>query len=146
MNRNSGWSCCKKNILGYHLVVVTFSCCGQRCLRSLDGWTWTYTPIWNSIQETYPSTAPLVLGGMGYSGRTGQFVPSRVLDRAYLEKGIALDYYRGFDASWQDAREYFDPRLGSSFRTVQSGDVRDNSWKKQPKPKKIVEQSLTLEI
>jgi len=76
---------------------------------SLDGWTWTYTPIWNSIQETYPSTAPLVLGGMGYSGRTGQFVPSRVLDRAYLEKGIALDYYRGFDASWQDAREYFDP-------------------------------------
>ena len=51
----------------------------------------------------YPSMAPVSLGSMGYDGTTGIFFPSKILDSAYHDAGIALDYFRGWNHSWSPA-------------------------------------------
>ena len=78
---------------------------------SAEGWTISYHKLWTDIQENYPLTAPVNLGSVGYTGVEGQYVQTEILDSAYLKEGLALDYFRGFDARWHNPVEYFHPSL-----------------------------------
>jgi len=76
---------------------------------SAEGWTISYHKLWTDLQENYPLTAPENLGSVGYTGVEGEYVQKEILDSAYLKEGLALDYFRGFDARWHNPVEYFHP-------------------------------------
>ena len=78
---------------------------------SAEGWTISYHKLWTDLQENYPLTAPENLGSVGYTGVEGEYVQKEILDSAYLKEGLALDYFRGFDARWHNPVEYFHPSL-----------------------------------
>eukprot|EP00435_Cladocopium_sp_Y103_P031131 s1196_g7.t2 len=65
----------------------------------LEGWTAGYTSIWNQIQQDYPDTAPQNLGSMGYSGVSGPYISREVIESAYDQEGLALEFYRTHNAS-----------------------------------------------
>eukprot|EP00435_Cladocopium_sp_Y103_P030818 s1196_g7.t1 len=74
----------------------------------LEGWTAGYTSIWNQIQQDYPDTAPQNLGSMGYSGVSGPYISREVIESAYDQEGLALEFYRTHNASKSNPSKYFD--------------------------------------
>eukprot|EP00434_Breviolum_minutum_P039925 symbB.v1.2.035467.t1/scaffold4777.1/size34961/1 len=69
-----------------------------------------YDLDWQKVQKF--DTAPVQLTSMGYSGKSGQYFPRSVLDAAYADSGLALDFYTGFDANWNEPAKYFDSISG----------------------------------
>lgn len=74
----------------------------------LEGWTAGYSHIWNQIQQEYPDTAPQNLGGMGYSGLSGIYIPREVIESAYDQEGMVLQFYRAHNTSKSNPSKYFD--------------------------------------
>lgn len=74
----------------------------------LEGWTEGYALIWKQIQEDYPDTAPVIVGGMGYKGHAGQYISQEVIETAYAQEGLTLEFYRSHNASWTNPSRYFD--------------------------------------
>ena len=66
-----------------------------------------YTQDWNFIQTTYPTMAPRDLGSMGYNGLSTVYLPKPVQQNAYSTVGVALQYYRNWNASWYTPSTYF---------------------------------------
>ena len=75
----------------------------------LEGWTASYQAIWFQIQDDYPDTAPVNLGTMGYQGRTGQYISEEVIETAYAQEGLVLQFYRAHNVSmFPNVANYFD--------------------------------------
>ncbi|CAE7233751.1 unnamed protein product [Symbiodinium natans] len=89
--------------------------CGQTVTHNhvvLEAWPEAYAAEIQEVESLYPSMAPVSLGSMGYDGTTGIFFPSKILDSAYHDAGIALDYFRGWNHSWSESWNYFDNIIG----------------------------------
>ena len=63
---------------------------------SMDSWVGSYPSTQQSFAREYPNIAPEDLGSMGYSGEESMFVRRSVLDAAYSDTGLALDFYKSF--------------------------------------------------
>ncbi|CAK9007210.1 unnamed protein product [Durusdinium trenchii] len=74
---------------------------------AVEGWTEGYLPVWEQLQQDYPSSAPRNLGNMGYQGESSSFVARSVQERAFNAEGISLDFYRDYNVSWTDSAKYF---------------------------------------
>ena len=72
----------------------------------LEAWL-GYPLDWEHIQNTYTSMAPKNLGTMGYTGPAGVYIPSAVQTTAYSTAGLALQYFRDFNASWNQPWNFF---------------------------------------
>ena len=72
----------------------------------LESW-YGYPSDWEIIQKTYPSMAPKSLGNMGYNGFASIYLPRPVQAQAYATEGLALQYYRNWNASWNEPSKYF---------------------------------------
>ena len=66
-----------------------------------------YPSDWAFIQKTYGTMAPKSLGNMGYDGFTSIYFPKPVQLQAYSTEGVALQYYRNWNASWYQPWKYF---------------------------------------
>ena len=51
--------------------------------------------------------APKNLGNSGYYGATAMYVPSAVQETAYEAEGSNLDFYRDYNATWNNPSRYF---------------------------------------
>ena len=65
------------------------------------------TQDWNFIQTTYPTMGPKDLGSMGYDGFSTTFLPKPAQQNAYSTSGLALQFYRNWNASWNAPSAYF---------------------------------------
>ena len=52
---------------------------------------------------------PHRLGSTGIPASEGMFLLGKHDYKAYEDGGLALDYYRVWNATWHDATKYFDP-------------------------------------
>ena len=66
-----------------------------------------YPSDWDFIQKTYGSMAPKNLGSMGYIGFVSIYLPKPVQAQAYAAEGLALQYFRIWNASWNQPWKYF---------------------------------------
>ncbi|CAL1157877.1 unnamed protein product [Cladocopium goreaui] len=70
--------------------------------------TWMgYPTDWDYIQNTYTSMVPKNLGSMGYAGVSGHWIPNEVQSHAYSTQGKALEFYRSWNASWNQPSNFF---------------------------------------
>ena len=70
--------------------------------------SWSGYPFdWEFIQKTYSSMAPKSLGNMGYIGTVSIYLPKPVQVQAYATEGLALQYFRSWNASWNQPWKYF---------------------------------------
>ena len=74
----------------------------------LEGWTDGYRAQWSQLQEDYPDTAAEIVGSMGYQGLTGQYISREVIETAYAQEGLPLQFYRAHNVSWSNPAKYFD--------------------------------------
>ena len=51
--------------------------------------------------------APKDLGSMGYDGLSTTFLPKPAQQNAYSTSGLALQFYRNWNASWNTPSTYF---------------------------------------
>eukprot|EP00913_Durusdinium_trenchii_P020046 g18841.t1 len=90
---------------------TTRGCGGPNATRyhvHMECWKDGYPLVWQGIQRDYPSIAPKNLGNMGYDGLASSFLPKPVQEAAYTTEGLALQYYKNWNASWYDPSKYFD--------------------------------------
>lgn len=73
----------------------------------LEAWGNAEAP-WQTWKEELPDIAPDRIGSIGYLGTEGQFIKPEVRQDALNDAGMALDWFRGFDATWRDPAAYFD--------------------------------------
>jgi len=73
----------------------------------MEGWLGGYAQDWNFIQTTYPTMGPKDLGSMGYNGFSTIYLPKPAQQNAYSSAGLALQYYRNWNASWYTPSTYF---------------------------------------
>ncbi|CAK9055724.1 40S ribosomal protein S6 [Durusdinium trenchii] len=71
----------------------------------LTGSPWTQQ--W--LEDLIPYGVPMDLGSMGYEGKSGMFVLSGSLNAALADSGLALSFYRSYNASWFDPSKYTEP-------------------------------------
>ena len=74
----------------------------------MEGWTDGYGGQWAQLQEDYPDTAAEIVGSMGYNGLTGQYISREVIETAYAQEGLTLQFYRAHNVSWSNPAKYFD--------------------------------------
>ena len=74
----------------------------------LEAWMGVYPADWNYIQSTYSSMAPSDLGTMGYVGITTMYLPRSIQNQAYSTTGKALQFFRSWNASWNQPWIFFD--------------------------------------
>jgi len=87
--------------------------CGQesKIHVSLDSWVSPYGSSKYQFKQDYPDLAAVDLGVMGYGAHQGIFLPKAVMDSAYADVGLVLDFYKGYNAtstSGHDPSKYFD--------------------------------------
>lgn len=75
----------------------------------LESWMGAYVADWEHIQTTYSSMAPEDLGSMGYPGFTTMYISRSMQSQAYSTKGKALQFFRTWNASWNQPWDFFDP-------------------------------------
>ena len=74
----------------------------------LEGWTDSYRAQWSRLQEDYPDTAVEIVGSMGYHGLSGQYISREIIETAYAQEGLPLQFYRAHNVSWSNPAKYFD--------------------------------------
>ena len=75
----------------------------------LEAWMGGYAADWEYIQTTYSSMAPQDLGSMGYPGFVTMYLPRSIQNHAYSTKGKALQFFRSWNASWNQPWDFFHP-------------------------------------
>ena len=73
----------------------------------MESWVGIYPADWEFIQTTYSSMAPKDLGSMGYNGLSTMYIPKPVQNQAYSASGEALQYYKEWNASWNQPWNFF---------------------------------------
>eukprot|EP00435_Cladocopium_sp_Y103_P052364 s690_g16.t1 len=84
--------------------------CETRKIRhhiNVESWYLGYTHIMNSLAEIYMDEMPVTAGDMGYPGESGGYLPAAAVDEARNATGLALEYYRSWDAAWFTPANYF---------------------------------------
>jgi hypothetical protein len=94
----------------------------------LEAWGNAEAP-WQRWKEEKADLAPERIGSIGYIGTEGQFIKPEVRQHAYSDAGLALDWFRGFDATWTDPAAYFDKLSDFDYSLLAPclGDVPE-SW------------------
>ena len=65
---------------------------------SVDSWIGSYASTQNQFAKEYPRIAAEDLGSMGYLGEESMYVSQAILNAAYSESGLALDFYKSYFA------------------------------------------------
>ena len=65
---------------------------------SVDSWIGSYASTQNQFAKEYPRLAAEDLGSMGYAGEESMYVSRAILQAAYSESGLALDFYKSYFA------------------------------------------------
>ncbi|CAK9089936.1 Uncharacterized protein SCF082_LOCUS42432, partial [Durusdinium trenchii] len=73
---------------------------------NMEAWVNGYPLVWKNLQLEHPKTAPDDLGSMGYAGYAGSFLTEEVITTAHKTEGIALQYYKFWNASWYEPSKY----------------------------------------
>ena len=63
---------------------------------SVDSWIGSYASTQNQFAKEYPRLAAEDLGSMGYAGEESMYVSRAILQAAYSESGLALDFYKSY--------------------------------------------------
>eukprot|EP00439_Symbiodinium_sp_Y106_P085235 s126_g27.t3 len=75
---------------------------------SVDSWWASYASKVEDIKEEFPHLIPVDLGSMGYEGEESMYVTKDVLQQALDAEGLDLDYYRGYNLTHHNPKQYFD--------------------------------------
>ena len=67
---------------------------GTRIHVSVDSWVGSYASAQNQFAKEYPQFAAEDLGSMGYDGEESMYVRQSILQAAYNDTGLALDFYK----------------------------------------------------
>ena len=90
----------------------------------LESWL-GYPADWEYIQNNFPSMAPKNLGSMGYAGIAGMFIPRHIQRQAYSATGEALQFYRDWNATWNQPGQFFDS-ISADFSKLASCNMSDS--------------------
>ncbi|CAK9062498.1 unnamed protein product [Durusdinium trenchii] len=74
---------------------------------SVDSWIGSYASTQNQFAKEYPRLAAEDLGSMGYAGEESMYVSRAILQAAYSESGLALDFYKSYNTTHHDPKKYF---------------------------------------
>ncbi len=75
--------------------------CDQRNIKNrlmFESWHLIFSSAVQDLAEKYPAEMVIDAGSMGFDGVSGQYVPQTFLDAAWNTAGIALEYYKSYDA------------------------------------------------
>ncbi|CAJ1398966.1 unnamed protein product [Effrenium voratum] len=75
---------------------------------AVDAWIGSYGEAYAQFKLDYPAISPVDLGSMGYEGEESMYISQPVLQAAYQDTGLALDYYKGYNRTYHNAKQYFD--------------------------------------
>ncbi|CAJ1374394.1 unnamed protein product [Effrenium voratum] len=75
---------------------------------AVDAWIGSYAKAYRQFETDYPASSPVDLGSMGYAGEDSMYISQRVLQAAYQAEGLALDYYKSYNRTYHNAKQYFD--------------------------------------
>ncbi|OLQ02861.1 hypothetical protein AK812_SmicGene14236 [Symbiodinium microadriaticum] len=74
----------------------------------VDCWSATYASVVEDMKETFPHLIPVDLGSMGYEGEESMYLTKDVLQQAMDAEGLTLDFYRGYNLTHHNPKQYFD--------------------------------------
>jgi len=63
----------------------------------------------NKLAPIYEERTALIVGTIGWLGWEGTTIGNKPHEQAMDEKGLALEYYRSYNASWHSTGKYFTP-------------------------------------
>jgi len=75
--------------------------CDQRNIKNrlmFESWHLGFPSAVQDLAEKYPAEMVIDAGSMGFDGAAGQYVSQTFLDAAWNTTGIALEYYKSYDA------------------------------------------------
>jgi len=75
--------------------------CDNRTIKNrlmFESWHLGYPTAVQDLSEKYKAEMVLDAGTMGFSGAAGQYVPQTPLETAWNTTGLALEYYKSYDA------------------------------------------------
>ncbi|CAK9008661.1 unnamed protein product [Durusdinium trenchii] len=75
---------------------------------SIDSWLGSFPAAYEAMKSSFPEIAPVDLGPIGYEGEESIYVSQTVLNAAYEHSGIALEYYKSYNVSHNNVKQYFD--------------------------------------
>eukprot|EP00435_Cladocopium_sp_Y103_P035383 s344_g9.t1 len=84
--------------------------CGQNETKihvSVDSWVDSYGAQQEAFMKEYPQIAAIDVGSMGYAGEESIYVSKAIIDDAQNDVGLALTYYRSYNATHHDPKKYF---------------------------------------
>lgn len=61
---------------------------------SVDSWVGSYASAMDQFNKEFPRIASVDLGSMGYAGEESMYVSQAILNDAYGDSGLALDFYK----------------------------------------------------
>ena len=91
---------------------------------SLESWLGGYENLYDGLRAEHPSISPLDLGTIGYSGEESVYVSGKVRQAAYGDSGLALDFYRSYNTSHRDPKQYLGG-IGSFCQVNNIGNVME---------------------
>lgn len=113
---------------------ITNRGCDNRKVRihlMSESWMFARQDLLDSLSNEYKADVPLGGGDMGYVGDAGLYVQQSVIDAAQSSEGLALEYYKSYNASWHRPWLYFDDLSGinitANFLKCSESLLNDNS-------------------
>eukprot|EP00434_Breviolum_minutum_P002789 symbB.v1.2.002451.t1/scaffold99.1/size346285/7 len=113
---------------------ITNRGCDNRKIRihfMSESWMFGRRDLLDDLRNQYKADVPLGGGDMGYVGDAGLYVQQSVIDAAQSAEGLALEYYKSYNASWHSPWLYFDALSGinitGSFMKCSESLLNDNS-------------------
>jgi len=85
--------------------------CDQRNIKNrlmFESWHLGFPSAVQDLAEKYPAEMVIDAGSMGFDGAAGQYVSQTFLDAAWNTTGIALEYYKSYDARWNTPWTFYD--------------------------------------
>jgi len=85
--------------------------CDNRTIKNrlmFESWHLGFPTAVQDLSEKYKAEMVLDAGSMGFSGAAGQYLPRTPLETAWNTTGLALEYYKSYDARWNTPWNYFD--------------------------------------
>ena len=96
-----------------------------------ESWMFSRQDLLNDLAIQYKADVPLGGGDMGYLGNAGLYVQQSVIDAAQSSEGLALEYYKSYNASWHMPWLYFDDlsaiNITGNFLKCSESLLNDNS-------------------
>ena len=75
---------------------------------SVDSWVGSYASARETFNRENPRIASVDLGGMGYDGEESIYLRRSVLQAAYQDNGLPLDFYKSYNTTFHNPKQYFD--------------------------------------